>query len=852
MVRVDHRLTFCKAMLWLGLIGCCLLATSGLASGGDVSVRIVRPLDGQTVAQGEPLSVDAELAPGVEAPSLIVLLDGKTIYATNTLPLLWQADTKHWSLGGHTLQIAAIIKQGEASSPPARVVMLSGAAEQRPAQPTDDLETFAALTEGVREVGGLACTPDAIMYSAEGCVAVLAGTEAAYTNDHAFSPGTYPPIAVAGSFGAGRVVAWSEQGYLKADDPDGNGVPHLQEYSNLKFALNAVAWCAHADTSLPVAVLESHDCEIRSSGGYDSLIRAIKDAGYQVVGYSGALQAEQLSAFGCLVIGFPRQPFQEREIAALHDYVNGGGGVLLIGKVWRPQGKTLSDHPVNQVATAFGMCFTEATVVDPASHVAGHAEYPLFVATPSPTCTGHAPRALLDSSLQGFYPYREILFDRYLAPAGWWTAWTFDYPSRSELEKYDVLIVPSLTPFLLPDSEIQAIVDWVKRGGGLLIAGNGWQYAEREWADPAVGYPLNRLAQAFGCELTTVRARQPCHFTPAWDLPAGWEVDPASGADMAECVIAAPEHAETVLSDAEGRPVMVAMQVGEGRVVVFGTRLFFSPSDSRRLINEEFVTRLFGWLSEPCAGDYTFRPERRETLAPVAMRRGSIQVHGLPPMQNVAARLFARATEAHDSLERRFGYTPKGIYHVIPIADPAGGGGAAGADDGLIVGAGAICRNQAQEATMTGVIAHEMAHTYVQARLSNLEEPFASLYGYRVVTELGLADGFLDPDPQIPSRLEAWPRRAFEEYDPAGNRLDLSLPPTRQSSNAMFGKGMWVVEELEQAYGDDFMVRCFRYLEEHNVKGPLSTEQVVNYLSEVAGEDQAEWFKSFGTWGGGR
>jgi hypothetical protein len=99
-------------------------------------------------------------------------------------------------------------------------------------------------------------------------------------------------------------------------------------------------------------------------------------------------------------------------------------------------------------------------------------------------------------------------------------------------------------------------------------------------------------------------------------------------------------------------------------------------------------------------------------------------------------------------------------------------------------------------------------------------------------------------------RLEEWPRLAYERDDPHGDRIDISQPMPPDLSGAGFGKGMWVIETLEERYGPDFMKRYFQLLEKEGVQKQLTMEEVVKYMGRIAGQDLTPWFRSFGTWRG--
>jgi len=443
---------------------------------------------------------------------------------------------------------------------------------------------------------------------------------------------------------------------------------------------------------------------------------------------------------------------------------------------------------------------------------------------------------------------------RYLEPAGCFVAWTFDYPSASQLDRYDILVIASSSPFVYPPSEVQAIRAFVERGGGLVLAGSGWRYHRQWWSEQVREYPLGELAGAFGYHFTDARAVRPCSVLPSrlTEGVAGWEADPHMDGGAVEGTLAVPPGAQVLVTDAEGQVVAAASQLGEGALVVFATRVIVShpsPEIQPGLVNQRLVENVFEWLAQKRSGGSTPLPDRRETLPPVALEEGQVVVHALPPMANVAGHLMGRATAIRSSLQTTFGYSRSGIYHIWPQPDNPGSGASAGCSDGYLVRLGALCQGDRQDAAMSMVLAHELAHTFILGRLSHLEESFASLAAYRAASSIGLAD-HCARDPLIPGRLEAWPRTQFERLDPDGTRIDMSRRASPDLSGAAFGKGMAIIEALESRYGPDFMARYFRSLEANGTQGPLDMERVVAEMGRVAGEDLRPWFASLGTWRG--
>ncbi|MGO9259157.1 MAG: hypothetical protein ACLQU1_23020 [Bryobacteraceae bacterium] len=161
-----------------------------------------------------------------------------------------------------------------------------------------------------------------------------------------------------------------------------------------------------------------------------------------------------------------------------------------------------------------------------------------------------------------------------------------------------------------PD-EVEAVRDWVRAGGSLLLEANA----------PASGHAVAALAAALGLAIHDcptpvflpeaeleehgILAGRPDEYERVHSvavLASGWIEATSPGAAQAVALLKAPAGMAGLC--ASGKPLAAALEFGRGRVVAFSAQLERSDDlvrrtgvDPRRAGNRQFVLNTIHWLS---------------------------------------------------------------------------------------------------------------------------------------------------------------------------------------------------------------------------------------------------------------
>ena len=192
-------------------------------------------------------------------------------------------------------------------------------------------------------------------------------------------------------------------------------------------------------------------------------------------------------------------------------------------------------------------------------------------------------------------------------PAGWgkdsfpnldvaWTYWSDGLLNEAMLEGADVLVVSDRPAGMsFADAEIEAIVRFVERGGGLLIGSLAWV---------AVAYngytesnsPPNQVAKHFGMLMKATYAGKPAKFA---DHPITRGL--SNGAEFAEFSVYSPivlmsDEAKPLIWDHEDQVIYAQRRYGKGRVCFSPTDHFCTDTLKKSPQYTRLLHQIFEWL----------------------------------------------------------------------------------------------------------------------------------------------------------------------------------------------------------------------------------------------------------------
>lgn len=212
----------------------------------------------------------------------------------------------------------------------------------------------AGLIEGVTQVAAPGVPGPLLVFGSQSCVAVVGGAEG----------GTLLPVVAAAHHGAGRIVAFGHTGYL-----DGNT---LQSGQTGALLLNAIRWAAGA--TVPDAAAgnrRANGAGRHPAGSVEKpRIGLYRAAGAAECLRGGGLSCETLEGTNWLdrlpdidVLCANVGDLRPKEIDAVGRYVRAGGGLVAVSLGWGwlqlNPGKTLADHPGNQLLAEAGIAWAD-------------------------------------------------------------------------------------------------------------------------------------------------------------------------------------------------------------------------------------------------------------------------------------------------------------------------------------------------------------------------------------------------------------------------------------------------------------------------------------------------------------
>ncbi|MFC2128939.1 hypothetical protein ACFLRR_03585, partial [Bacteroidota bacterium] len=403
--------------------------------------------------------------------------------------------------------------------------------------------------------------------------------------------------------------------------------------------------------------------------------------------------------------------------------------------------------------------------------------------------------------------------------------------------EYNVIITEqnSLKSQEYTTEEIQALLNFVNNGGGLLIQGKPAAKVRKQWS-------LNTLCSEFGCMFTTKTEEKDGYKFAVLDISEEWEIMKQSD---------------------NGLALIARRMFGKGRIMINGD---LSSIKTGRKDSEEKIADINKTLNENIswlAGSQ--EPVGGEACLPQPMWGGG----GIYPelegnfsgivfyyAANQKPELLKTVTEdvpiAQEYVQKWLPSKPTDEPMYLLLAAGGGGGWAVNAykpkENGII---------SLDPYGILSIFAHELAHT-MHGPVNN--------------------DGIVAGNAPIPNRGEAhagWfqgkvnaifkPEKKDEanrncnsvfDYDPQGNQLDLATHYENKALNEKWGKGkdwtktwyMW--QKLDDRYGPTWYPR-WKWVQHTRWKNDpehkLSWDEMVEDMSIAVGEDLFPFITKLGT-----
>jgi hypothetical protein len=180
---------------------------------------------------------------------------------------------------------------------------------------------------------------------------------------------------------------------------------------------------------------------------------------------------------------------------------------------------------------------------------------------------------------------------------------TYEPLSEEELSQFQVIVLGNPLDALFDSQEIDALVSFVKSGGGLLMVSGATIFGKG--GDAARNTNLNQITKKFGFEFA-IKALNPPEDAPdelITAVPAGDHpiLQGITHVRLTSAVSLIAEDAKTHLvrgANIPGNPtIAVAVENQKGRIIAIGGGAFFFNGHIEVEEHEQFIVQLFRWLS---------------------------------------------------------------------------------------------------------------------------------------------------------------------------------------------------------------------------------------------------------------
>ena len=393
--------------------------------------------------------------------------------------------------------------------------------------------------------------------------------------------------------------------------------------------------------------------------------------------------------------------------------------------------------------------------------------------------------------------------------------------------------------------EVDAIKEFVERGGGLLLGCDGAQWASSNVRCSELAktrplrqeeMPINRIAGVFGIQFTdrpvsradtaTLKVAEHACFG---EFPPR-RVEAAVKSGILRQLESRHRNTDVLIRFGRRGRAAVAVSYGKGRVFAIGTHENWCADQAEGHRLAEAVCQWLG--ANRLSLDYGQQVDgdTRWFESSTFVDEGIFRIAYNPqlaykvPAFRDRVRVVSRFVSTYLGVELQDHFPERFVLRMLP----AFGGGAAGAQINIAV--------LGEEEDTTGLIAHEMAHRVTRRAFGPLEEYFSRWMGIQARHHYG---EHAAAAAELQAELEA-----YRKADPMGRDLDLS----RTGGRAAQGKAIWVFKTLEEEFGQSFFRQYLEAVQQDPARPrTITVNDVVRYMSQAAGQDLRLWFRRIGT-----
>lgn len=172
--------------------------------------------------------------------------------------------------------------------------------------------------------------------------------------------------------------------------------------------------------------------------------------------------------------------------------------------------------------------------------------------------------------------------------------WDTGQLSSDILENFDILVLPNPQIVRFGSLEVEAIIDFVQNGGGLLVLGGSYPVSDSN-------YPVKDIITYFGIGYELPITRLHRFITEISPHPVTRNVTALDMLFVEALSITIPAQS---IAFSQGKPVVAVSEYGSGRVVVIAAEHMFVDYLIGSYDNLLLALNAFGWLSELGGGPH--------------------------------------------------------------------------------------------------------------------------------------------------------------------------------------------------------------------------------------------------------